>query len=83
MERTSARALTAVALSGLSLELNAKDYSLLALTQVAAALRPGSSLTVRESRLLSPLERACISAVTINAVYFDDRSSLVEEDARV
>jgi hypothetical protein len=71
MENASARTLTVVALSGWSLELSTREHSLFELTQVAATLQPGSSLTILESAFLSPLERACITTVTANPVHFD------------
>ena len=53
-----------LAIAGASLDMDANDHSLLAITQVASALGPGAVLTVRNADVLSPIERACISSAS-------------------
>ena len=68
-ERNIVGALT-LALAGANLEMDAAEYSLLDLTQVASALCAGAILTIGNADLLSPIERSCITSVTKNKIEF-------------
>lgn len=81
-ERNTAVALTTIALGGASLEVDATEYTLLALTQIACALRGDSTLTIRNGEFLTPLERACISTVTSHPVQFAKDDTNFEGDNR-
>jgi hypothetical protein len=64
------RALLAKALSGADIDVDGIDLSLHDITQLAAALRPGASLTVRNSDSLSPIEQTSIWTVMPGQVRF-------------
>jgi hypothetical protein len=58
------------ALRGADIDVDVVELSLHDITQLAAALHPGASLTVRSSSLLSPHEQASISTVAPGQVRF-------------
>ena len=64
------RGLLARALSGADIDVDGIDFSLHDITQLAAALRPGASLTVRNSDSLSPIEQTSIWTVMPGQVRF-------------
>ncbi len=64
------RDLLARALSGADLDLDGVLFSLHDITQLAAALRPGASLTVRNSECLTPIEQTSIWTVMPGQVRF-------------
>ena len=64
------RGLLAKALSGADIDVDGIDFSLHDITQLAAALRPGASLTVRNSDSLSPIEQTSIWTVMPGQVRF-------------
>ena len=71
---TPALALTGIALSGASLEVDADEHTLLALTQLASVLRPGSTMTIRNGDFMTPIERACIMTAASSRVEFLDKN---------
>ena len=64
------RGLLAKALSGADIDVDGIDFSLHDITQLAAALRPGATLTVRNSDSLSPIEQTSIWTVMPGQVRF-------------
>lgn len=69
--RSEALTLTSKALSGVNIKADALRFDLLALTQVASALRRDSTLTVFNGDILTPMERSCIVTATSNQVRFE------------
>ncbi len=66
----SAHGLLVRALSGADIEVDGMVLGLHEITQLAAALRPGASLTVRNSECLTPLEQTSIWTVMPGQVRF-------------
>ena len=66
----SAHGLLVRALSGADIEIDGMVLGLHEITQLAAALRPGASLTVRNSECLTPLEQTSIWTVMPGQVRF-------------
>ena len=64
------RALVAETLCGSDMDVDARALSLHDVTQLAAALRPGAVLKVRNSGTLSPIEQASIASVMPGQVHF-------------
>ena len=69
-DATAVKVLVAETLCGSDMDIDASAFSLHDITQLAAALRPGASLTIRNSGALSPLEQASISSVMPGQVRF-------------
>ena len=64
------RGLLVRALSGADIDVDGVVFSLHDITQLAAALRPGASLTVRNSECLTPIEQTSIWTVMPGQVRF-------------
>lgn len=64
------RGLLVRALSGADIDVDGVIFSLHDITQLAAALRPGASLTVRNSECLTPIEQTSIWTVMPGQVRF-------------
>ncbi len=64
------RALLRRAFAGESLALERDDHSLHDLTQVALALKPHATLTLRFAATMTPIERASIASVGKGRVVF-------------
>jgi hypothetical protein len=64
------KGLLAKALSGADIDVDGIGLSLHDITQLAAALRPGASLTVRNSDSLSPIEQTSVWTVMPGQVRF-------------
>ncbi len=58
------------ALSGADIDVDGVAFSLHDITQLAAALRPGASLTVRNSEGLTPIEQTSIWTIMPGQVRF-------------
>lgn len=58
------------ALAGENLALDSSAYTLHDLTQIAVALQPGAGLSIRNTSMMTPIERASISTVGKGRVMF-------------
>ncbi len=58
------------ALAGGSMTIDRPAYSLHDLTQLALALQPGATLSIRHAEIMTPLERASIATVGQGRVVF-------------
>ncbi len=65
------KALIATALLDRSLSADAVLFNLHELTQLAAVLRPGRTMTVKSSQRLSPIEQAAIATAALGQVQFE------------